>query len=171
MLRMLTAVAEIAPSGWDDFVVRNSETPYPQTTLNARYTTACYGLTPIYCSAELADSRLQCLVFVNQARKILKWSCGPVLTGDSAQFGELTGLFIDWVSRQKCRIRTSTSVEICTLKSLLAANELLSHARQARMEDRLGALVKKDLTGDIWESAVYRSAGKKRKTKGLVDKS
>jgi hypothetical protein len=162
---------EVDAVAWDAFAVAHSTTPYPQTTRHAEYARACYGLTPIYYSDRVEDGRLQCLLLMDEARATVKWSCGPVLSGDSASFSHLTGAFVERVRGLQCRIRSTTSLELGGLHALLACNDLLRHTRSAGIADNLGAMIKKDLTADVWESAVYRSAGKKRKTKAIVEKS
>jgi hypothetical protein len=162
---------EVDAATWDAFAVAHSTTPYPQSTRHAEYARACYGLTPVYYAHQIDDARLQCLLLMDEARATIKWSCGPVLSGDSGSFAHLTGAFVERVRDLRCRIRSTTSVELDGLNALLACNDLLRHTRSAGLADHLGAMIKKDLTADVWESAVYRSAGKKRKTKAIVDKS
>lgn len=162
---------DIDAAVWDAFAIAHSTTPYPQTTRHAEYARACYGLRPLYYAHEIEDARLQCLLLVDESKATVKWSCGPVLSGDSGAFARLTGAFVEAVRDLRCRVRSTTSIELDGLHALLVCNDLLCHTRSAGIADNLGAMIKKDLTTDVWEGAVYRSAGKKRKTKAIVDKS
>lgn len=162
---------EVDAGAWDEFVVQHATTPYPQTTLHAQYAHACYGLTPTYYGEQLDDARLQCLVLVDESRRRVKWSGGPVLSGDSGAYGRLTGAFVAWVRSLGCRIRSTTVQELSSLDAMLVCSELLAHTRAAGIDDSLAAMVKKELDGDLWENAVYRSGGRKRKTRAIVDKS
>lgn len=162
---------EVEAAAWDAFAVAHSTTPYPQTTRHAEYARACYGLTPLYYADRTEDARLQCLLLVDEANATLKWSSGPLFSGDSGSFASLAGAFVERVRDLRCRIRSTTSIELNGLHALLACNDLLRHTRAGGIADTLGAMIKKDLTTDVWESAVYRSAGKKRKTRAIVDKS
>lgn len=163
--------AEIDEADWNAFAIAHATTPYPQTTLHAQYASACYGLKPIYYSDQVEDAKLQCLLLMDEAKATLKWSSGPLLSGDSATFDRLTGAFVETIRNLRCRIRSTISFELEGMHALLVCKDLLAHTRSAGIGDTLGAMIKKDLTVDLWENAIYRSAGKRRKTRAIVDKA
>ncbi|MCA6221530.1 hypothetical protein [Photorhabdus antumapuensis] len=163
--------SEVNAIEWNTFMVHHSSTPYPQTTIHAEYVQQCYSALPLYITIQSERAELRCLIFINKKRGTVTWYCGPVIKGTSVVISILVDRFLRWITQFGFPIRNASCIEMTSLQAILTSNEILNHAGQYNITSTLATLIKIRLDCNIWEQAIYRTGGKKRKIKNLVLKS
>ncbi len=161
---------EVNALEWNNFICLHSSTPYPQSTFHGEYSMACYGYTPVYVSIDIQGSLLRCLVLINEPAGTVKWSCGPVISGDCLHNPLLIKIFFDWLASLNLCIKKASFLAENTFERLSTCNQIFDYAQTNNLRISLSTLLKKELTNDLWLDAVYHSGGKKRKVKHIVDR-
>ncbi|MDE9541066.1 hypothetical protein [Xenorhabdus bovienii] len=113
---------------------------------------------------------LKCLLVINPQKNSARWLNGPVICAPVEDIYPIMELFCEWVISQSFKIVNASTPELNNFQSLYISNKIISLTNVLPIEISLSAVIKKELTGDIWDETGYRSGGKKRKLKTIINR-